>query len=134
MSNQIIHLCSLLGTAPKYFLDLLDSELINSFSHIITLNCRNDFVVERLFKDMQSFQKGVSLPDYMANDKIKKVVYSFINSVAKKIAKIYEGCSEMLQQDIKQLTNKIKNSKIMNNFLLYKFFREIAESSKREVI
>jgi hypothetical protein len=53
--------------------------------------------------------------------------------VAKKFCKVYEECSKLLKKDIGELTGKIKTSKIMNNYMLYKIFREISVSFKKVV-
>lgn len=50
-------------------------------------------------------------------------MYAFVNVVAKKICKIFEECSRMLKKDVEKLTEKIRKSKIMNNYMLYKIFR-----------
>lgn len=39
----------LLGGSPKYFVDLLNEEILSSQTHIITLNSRNTEVAKRLF-------------------------------------------------------------------------------------
>lgn len=52
-SKQIINFCSLLGATPKYFLELLNEEVISSHSHIVTLNSRNELVAARFLRDFR---------------------------------------------------------------------------------
>lgn len=68
--DQIMIFSHLLGGTPRYFLELLNEEIISSQTHIITLNSRNADVAIRLFSDFavltkipepQNFQKHYKL-------------------------------------------------------------------------
>lgn len=127
-SRQIISFCALLGATPKYFLELLDEEVISSHSHIVTLNSRNELVAARFLADF-----GAEAPSYMRDEKVAREMFGFVNVVARKVSKVYEECSGLIRQSVEALTLKIKRSRLMNNFILYKIFREIAEAARRTV-
>lgn len=133
-SKQIINFCSLLGATPKYFLELLNEEVISSHSHIVTLNSRNELVAARFLRDFRGqLSVEAECPEYMGDEKVAREMFGFVNVVAKKVSKVYEECSGLIRQSVEGLTLKIKHSKLMNNFILYKIFREIAVSARRTV-
>lgn len=133
-SKQVINFCSLLGATPKYFLELLNEEVISSHSHIVTLNSRNELVAARFLRDFGGqLSEEAGLPEYMGDEKVAREMFGFVNVVAKKVSKVYEECSGLIRQSVEGLTLKIKHSKLMNNFILYKIFREIAVSARRMV-
>lgn len=69
----------------------------------------------------------------MGDEKVAREMFGFVNGVARKVGKVYEECSALVRQSVEGLTLKIKHSKLMNNFILYKIFREIAVSARRTV-
>lgn len=108
--------------------------MLSSQSHIITLNSRNDVIISRLFCDFKLVGNNAEgAPDYPAQDSVRKEIYFFVNMVSRKMSQLYELCAQSLNKEMKSLSERVKKSRIMNNFLLYKLFREISEVSRQLV-
>jgi hypothetical protein len=54
--------------------------------------------------------------------------------VARRISNLYQKMADKLNSKMEKLTAIVKTSKMMNNFLLFKIFREMSEIFKRKTI
>jgi hypothetical protein len=101
---------------------------------VITLNSKNDVVIGRLFRDFQLIGNNAEgTPDYPAHDAVRKELFLFVNMVSRKVSQLYELCAQALNREMRSLSERVKKSRIMNNFLLYKIFREISDISRQMV-
>lgn len=66
--------------------------------------------------------------------KLHDAVMLFINMLAKRIAGLYQKLVTRISAQMEKMTEKVKTSRLMNNFLLFKILREISENIKSETI
>jgi hypothetical protein len=55
----------------------------------------------------------------------------FLNTVARRISNLYQKMADKLNSKMEKLTEVVKSSRMMNNFLLYKIFRELSVTFKK---
>ena len=58
----------------------------------------------------------------------------FLNMVARRISNLYQKMADKLNSKMEKLTEVVKSSRMMNNFLLYKIFRELSDIFKKKTI
>lgn len=58
----------------------------------------------------------------------------FVNIVARRISNVYQKTVDKISSQMEKLIDKVKTSRMMNNFLLYKIFRELSDSIKKKTI
>jgi hypothetical protein len=121
----------LLGGTPRYFLELLNEEVISSQTHVITLNSCNYEIASRIFSDFAVLAKISEPPNYDKESKLHEAMIEFINVVAKRMSALYQKLVIQISETMEKLTKRVKSSRMMNNFLLFKIFREMSESIKR---
>jgi hypothetical protein len=66
--------------------------------------------------------------------KLHDAVMMFLNIVARRISNLYQKMTDRISKQMESLTDKVKSSRMMNNFLLFKIFRELSDSIKKSTI
>lgn len=69
--------------------------------------------------------------NYHLHSSLYKATITFINIVAKRFSFLYQLLVDKTSEKMEQLVTRVKKSRMMNNFLLYKIFRELAENIKK---
>jgi hypothetical protein len=132
VNPQVLIFAQLLGGSPRYFVELLNEEKISSQTQIITLNSRNWDVASRLFSDFAVLTKIEGREEAHDDPKLHSALLNFINTVAKRIASLYQKLASHVREKMDKLIKTVKQSRMMNNYLLFKIFKELSVSIKSE--
>jgi hypothetical protein len=95
--QQIVTFAHLLGNVPRYFVELLDSEVITSQTHIITLNSHNWEVARRLYSDFAILTKIPAPKRTHEDPRLHQATLNFINMVSKRVASIYQKLANAIR-------------------------------------
>lgn len=91
-------------------------------------------MAQRLFRDFSAQMKDSVSEGTFDSPNLHDSLLVFINKVAKMVASLYQKMASEIKETMEGLVKIVKKSRMMNNFLLFKVFRELSVKIRLQTI